>query len=584
MPLTPLNEILGTKRAAHLLRRASFGATSDEIDTFAALNSQQAVSLLFNTNLPEADRPLDPLTGMEWISSSPSPGGSEENELQEYFKQWFIGRMLCAGITDDQKLPTAVREKIILFLHTHFTTKQSVVNNSRALYFQNELFRKFSFDKFSGPEYNFRELTKKICVDNAMLTFLDGRLNVKDNPNENFARELFELYTIGRGLEGTQPTDGDPGDYFNFTEEDVQAAARVLSGFDLDESFSVTDIVTELPRGRARGGINATQHDFQPKQFSLRFDNRVIEPDPLLMSDPAVTREEVALDEIGKLIDMVFDKEETARHICRKIYRFYVYHQITPEKENDIISQMAQAFIANQYKIQPVIEELLNSRHFYDAETGVEDNNYGGIIKSPLDLILGTLIYFSVPVPDPNLNLNEFYSFTGSLVMAMSNMGLDFYEPFEVAGYTAYHQYPAYNRNWISTNYLTRRYEFIQDLLMGSDISENNIPPVDLINFIRQNFDNSVAGDAELLIIEIARYLLPVNENITFNDADDGAEITAERLRYFRYAFLFSPQIDDDPLSAWTFRWNNPVDNEVVKNQLKNLFNAIMQSPEYQLM
>ena len=108
--------------------------------------------------------------------------------------------------------------------------------------------------------------------------------------------------------------------------------------------------------------------------------------------------------------------------------------------------------------------------------------------------------------------------------------------------------------------------------------------PLNLIDFISQNFSNAVASDAESLIQEIVRYLLPVTDNLTFIDPDDNAEITAERLRYFRFAFLYSPQIDDDPLAAWTFRWNNPVDNEVVNNQLRNLFNAILQSPEYQLM
>jgi uncharacterized protein (DUF1800 family) len=584
MPLTPLSDTLGTKRAAHLLRRATFGATRDEIDSYATLSAQEAVTRLFDPAIPDPDLPLDPLTGKEWITNGPEANGSEENELQEYFKRWFIGRMMSAGISGNLKQCTAVREKIVLFMHTHFTTQQSVVNNGRALYCENDVFRKFAFDRFNGQEFNFRELTKKICVDNAMLIFLDGRLNVKDNPNENFAREMFELYTIGRGLEGTQPIGGEPGDYFNFTEQDVQAAARVLSGFDSDDNFSKIDTLTGLPRGRARGGNDAIQHDFQAKQFSARFDNQVIEPDSQLLNDPVVTNEEVALDEIGRLIDMIYSKEETARHICRKIYRFYVYHNITPEKENDIIGQMAQTFIGNQYKIQPVIEELLKSRHFYEAEAGVEDNNFGGIIKSPLDLILGTIIYFDIYVPDPLINTEQFYGFAGALIRIMADQGLDFYEPFEVAGYTAYHQYPVYNRNWISTNYLTQRYDFIRDLFSDREMMDGQIPPIDLIGFIGQQFNNATAGNAEALIMELTRYLFPASDNLTFNDPDDGAEITAERLRYFRYAFLFSPQIDDDPLGAWTFRWNNPVDMEVVKNQLKNLFNAIMQSPEYQLM
>ncbi|MGD9329309.1 MAG: DUF1800 family protein, partial [Cyclobacteriaceae bacterium] len=331
MPLPSFTGTLGIKRAAHLLRRAAFGGTKADIDAFAALTASAAVSNLFNISLPDPVLPVDPLTNLEWITNGASNSGSEDSELQEYFKGWFIGQMLGSGQALNVKLSYQVREKIVLFMHTHFTTKQSVVSNSRSLYFQNQLFRIYALDRNLDVEFNFKNLTKKICLDNAMLKFLDGRLNVKGNPNENFARELMELYTIGRGLEGTLPVATEQGDYFNFKEEDVQAAARILSGFDIDEDFITIDQETALPRGRARGGINATQHDTGSKQFSERLDNAVISPDPLLIADPLVTNEEVAIDEISQLIELLYSKNETARHICRKIYRFFVYHDITPE-------------------------------------------------------------------------------------------------------------------------------------------------------------------------------------------------------------------------------------------------------------
>jgi hypothetical protein len=106
----------------------------------------------------------------------------------------------------------------------------------------------------------------------------------------------------------------------------------------------------------------------------------------------------------------------------------------------------------------------------------------------------------------------------------------------------------------------------------------------DLLQFAKDNIPSNIAENGESLIITLVEYLLPVSDNLTFTDNDDTAEVTNERLRYFRYAFLFNPQIDADPLSAWTFRWNNSVDDEVVSNQLKNLLNSMMQSPEYQLM
>jgi uncharacterized protein (DUF1800 family) len=583
MPLPSFTGTLGIKRAAHLLRRAAFGGTKADVDAYATLTAPAAVSNLFSNSLPDPILPIDPLTNQEWITNGPSNSGSEDSELQEYFKGWLIGQMLGSGQASNMKLSYQVREKVVLFMHTHFTTKQSVVSNSRSLYFQNQLFRVYSLDKDLNVDFNFKNLTKKICLDNAMLKFLDGRLNVKGNPNENFARELMELYTIGRGLEGTLPEATEPGDYFNYKEQDVQEAARILSGFDIDEDFITIDLETNLPRGRARGGINATQHDTGSKQFSDRLANAVISPDPVLIADPLVTNEEVAIDEISQLIELLYSKNETARHICRKIYRFFVYHDISSEVESNIIGEMANTFIASGYKIQNVIEELLASQHFYDANAGVDDNNFGGIIKSPLDLILETIQFFELSLPDYQGDLSNFYEVAADLLRSMDYQGLDFYEPFEVAGYSAYHQYPVYNRNWISTNYLTRRYDFIRQFLDGMDMM-GSMNSFDLLQFIRDNFPNNIAENAETLIISLVEYLLPVSDNLTFSDNDDSAEVTNERLRYFRYAFLFDPQIDADPLSAWTYRWNNPVDNEVVRNQLKNLMNSMLQSPEYQLM
>ena len=583
MPLAIFSGTLGIKRAAHLLRRAAFGGTKADIDAFASQTATTAVSNLFGSNLPDPALPIDPLTGAEWVSTAVTGSGSEESELQEYFKGWFIGQMLASDYSGNTRLSYQVREKTVLFMHTHFTTKQSVVSNSRALYFQNQLFRSYAFDKTLDANFNFKNLTKKICVDNAMLRFLDGRLNVKGNPNENFARELMELYTIGRGLEGTLPLLSEQGDYYNFKEQDVQAAARVLSGFDTDDNFITIDIDTGLPRGRARGGDNATQHDTGTKQFSDRLNNAVIAPDPLLQSDPNITNEEVALDEISQLIELLYSMNETARYICRKVYRFYVYHNITQEIEDTIIAEMASTFINSGYKIQNVIEELLMSQHFYDANAGLDDNNFGGIIKSPLDLIMGTLRFFDLSFPDYQSDTSNFYDIAADLLQSMDYQGLNFYEPFEVAGYAAYHQFPVYNRNWISTNYLTRRYDYIRKFFDGMDMM-GALNSFDLLQFIKDNIPNNIAENAESLIMALVEYLLPVSGNLTYSDNDDSAEVTSERLRYFRHAFLYDPQIDADPLSAWTFRWNNPVDNEVVRNQLKNLINAMLQSPEYQLM
>ncbi|MBX2896275.1 MAG: DUF1800 family protein [Cyclobacteriaceae bacterium] len=590
MPLPSFAGSLGYKRAAHLLHRATFGPTKLQIDSFTTLTANQAVALLFQQPLPDPVLPLDPQTGTEWVLTGTTPANSGDPELQEIFKGWFMGQMLTLGVPPGNQLAYSTREKIVFFLHTVLTTIQSKVDNSRSLYFQNQLFRKFAFDKTLPVEFNFKELTKKISVDNAMLRLLDGNLNVRGSVNENYARELLELYSIGRGLEGTLPPATTPGDYFNFTEQDVRAAAAVLSGWELDTTFSTFDEAVnlyttgtqKLPRGKVRGSTtNANAHDNAVKQFSDRFGNATIQPDPLLLNGTNAT-EASALDEISKLIELIYAQPETARNFCRRVYRYFVYHEITQSTDDTIIAEMANTFINSGYKIQPVLEDLFQSQHFYEAAAGVNDDNFGGIIKSPLDLMIGTLRLFNVQLPNPATNTAAYYEQTGDLIRALSNMGMHFYEPFDVAGYDAYHQYPIYHRSWISTNYLVSRYEFIRNLI--SDSQMGGMMKIDPVAFVQTNISNAIASNARSLIIELAKYFLPLADNLTFDPAaDDNAGLTAERLNYFLTAFLKSPQIDADPEAAWTFRWNNPVDMEVVRRQLESLFNAMLQSPEYQL-
>jgi uncharacterized protein (DUF1800 family) len=579
MPLTEFTGTLGLKRAAHLLRRATFGAAKEDIDAFALLTPQQAADRLFRQTLPDPVLPFDPRTGQEWFISGTTDANSEEDKLQNYFKGWFLGQMLSSDTDPAVALPYSARERIVFFLHTHFTTIQSKVNNSRSLYFQNQLFRLFALDASNtDPLINFKELSVKVSIDNAMLQLLDGNQNVKGSPNENYAREFHELYTIGRGLEGTLPAASEAGDYILFTEADVQAAAKIFSGWDVDDTFSTIDADTLLRRGKVKGStLNASSHDNSVKQFSARFNDAIIQPDPLLLNGGLPT-EESAIDEIRQLVDQIYAKPETTRNICWKIYRFFVYTPHTPESsiavDSAIISQMADTFVANSYKIQPVIENLLRSEHFYEAGAGVNDDNFGGIIKSPLDLITGTFRFFNIALPDMASQPTEFFEATGNLIGALENLGLNFFEPYDVAGYEAYHQYPIYHRSWITPNYLARRYEFIRKIITAS---ENDMFNIDVYEFVRNNFDDAIASDARSLVIELARYLMPLSDNLTFDDtADDTASLTAERLNYFKDRFL--QQFDE---AYWTTRWQQSAPD--LREQLEFLFNAMLQSPEYQL-
>lgn len=577
MPLSSFTGQLGPSRAAHLLRRATFGGNAADIASFAQLNAAEAITLLFEEIQEVLDLPINPETGTGWLAGEPLGEEVGLRDLNNQLLMWTIGLS-----TDTTKpLNFSTREKIVFFLHTHFTTQAEKVSNSRHLYNQISLFRHFAFDKYLPPELNFKGLIEKVSIDNAMLRFLDGSQNVKGSPNENYARELLELYAIGRGLEGTFPTDLAQGDYVHFTEEDVQAAARVLSGLKLDNDLTTIDEDTTLPRGRVSVGA----HDNDVKQFSFRFDNQEIAPDALLLNGTQPTEESV-LDEVRQLVEMVTSQEESARFICRKIYRFYVYHEIDENLHNTIIQEMADTLVANDFKIQPVIEELLQSEHFYDAAMpSADDDKYGAIIKSPLDLVVGTMRFFGLQLADPITTYDLFYSQAGSVRQQIDRMGMNYYEPFEVAGYAAYHQFPAFNRNWISSNYLTNRYDYISSIFMEMANQNPDMPGIDIIQFTQDNFTPAQTDDARNLIIAYIEMLFPMHHDLTYdtgNDANSG--LTAERMNYFLNAFLYEPQIDNDPETEWTNRWTQGYDSDTVERQLLNLLNALLQTPEYQLM
>lgn len=590
MPLPEYAGTLGQKRAAHLLRRATFGATKQQIDSFAGLTPAQAVTQLFRQTLPDPVLPIDPKTGTEWVVSGITGANSESGDLMQYLLNWFIGQMM------NSSLSYSAREKVVLFLHTHFTMRTEKVNNTRALYFQNQLFRQFALDALNADvDVNFKMLTVKASVDNAMLELLDGRLNVKGSFNENYARELLELYSIGRGLEAAPPpTSGEEGDYGVYTEEDVKTAARILTGWDFDDEFSNIDPDTNLPRGKVKGSdANASAHDndaSKPKKFSNRFvsilyPDNIITPDPITMPAGVPTRDS-ALDEITKLINLIYEQEETAKNICRKLYRFYVWAPHTNAEtlpiETDIIDEMARTFRDGGFKMQPVIENLLRSQHFYDAAAGVTDDAFGGLIKSPIDLVIGTLKFFNIQLPDLATQTDQYYEATGEILSHIVDQGMNFYNPYDVAGYEAYHQYPIYHRFWITTNSLSKRYDFVRTLL---DPQGTMLFNVNTYDYVRANFAG-VAANSEELVKSLITYLLPHHDFLAYVDPNDNpdtfnASLTVKRLNYFLNRFL--TDVNMDPKGYWTTTWNQGTELSELREWLNRLFNALLQSPEYQL-
>ncbi len=545
--LTALTGQLGTKNAAHFLRRATFGPTRTSIDEFASKTVSEALTDIM-VPLAVPDAPLDPTTGENWLPK-PDETNSGDDSLFQYFKGWFMEQMRTTGMN--------IQEKMTFFFHAFLPADHLIIQNSTSLYYQNVLYRQYALG-------NLKELLTKVCVDNAMLLYIDNTLNDKDKPNENFARELLELYTIGKG------DQIGPEDYTNYTEDDVKQAARVLTGIKFNFDFDTIDPDTSLPRGKVTlDGLQASRHDPGSKTFTDKFNNTVIEPDPLLMDDGMAT-EAGFFDEIDQLMDMIYEQDETAKFFCRRLYRYFVYYKITTEIETDIIVPLATTLKNNNYEIKPVIEQLLSSEHFFDINNSAPtEDNIGAIIKSPMDLIMGTFRFFNLTMP---VDLYDLYhvAYGQGIARLLTNQGMDFYTPIDVAGYPPYHQIPAYNRNWISPNNIAQRYHIANGLIDGKvNESEVTMYQLDIVEYVENVSNISDASNPNTLVQELTDYMF-------------SQTIPVERFEFFLNDVLL------DTLSAenWTAEWNNylnTANDSGVRGQLEKLLMAIVETPEYQL-
>jgi uncharacterized protein (DUF1800 family) len=536
------NSRLGKAGASHLLRRATFGPGRHDIENFARMTPAQAVDKL-SRNRPHMPVPLDPKTGKSWL-----PARRGHNSPESVLRRCVIQTWLQHACDTSLSLS----ERMVFFYHTHFTTMQSRVNYASAVYYQLKLFRHFALG-------NFKELAKRMCYEQAMLMHLDGRYNRKENPNENFAREFLELYTIGKGEQR------DTGDYTTYTEHDIRQATRIFSGFQIDESFRAErDPLTAIPMGIMPTYPDGTPtlHDFGTKTFSEKFGRRTI--------SPKGRNRQAVLDEIDEFVEMVFAQEATARHICRKLYRFFVFYRITPEVERKVIAPLARSFRQHNYEILPVVRELLCSRHFYDADGSAERYRIeGAMIKSPLELLSQSVRYFDAWLPDRH-DTDTFYDIGNKFFWRMQNQGMELYQPAEVAGYSAYHQGPDYQRNWISSSSLVYRQKMMRDLVYGiftNDKGKNVC--LDVMKYVNNPANVANPSDARQIVSSLCEDLLcrPVRQKVYDQ-------------------LLHEVLLDTLSLENWRMEWKHYRQSGKdynVRGQLEKLLISILQMPEYQL-
>jgi hypothetical protein len=339
------------QKAAHLLERAGFGGTPSQIHKLLEVSPEQAVESLVN---PERSSPyllefehseifdpgLDPFpasrpattkiaeeTGQALgIKVRPSGNRPLQPIVNKFFywlrasrletdrvTQWWAERMVFSD--------TPLTEKMALFWHGHFATNEDKVRDYRKMLKQLQLFQ-------SQGLGNFRALMIAVAKDPAMLAFLDAGVNVKESPNENFAREIVELFTMGVG---------------HYTEHDVREAARAFTGW----NYKGLDFV-----------LNRDQHDYGSKTFLGHTGN--------------LSGEEV--------IEIILEQQVSAEFIASKIYAFFVSENIDPKLRKALGQQLQDL----NYEIRPFLKLLFLSENFYSTKV------VGTRIKSPTELVVST--------------------------------------------------------------------------------------------------------------------------------------------------------------------------------------------------
>lgn len=440
------------RQAAHLLRRAMFGPTETEI--------RQAMTDGMSATIEKLFIPFErSLTGIDAWANNPqvqiSPDTARGEDYQTYqqglfqrrdaFIQWILRTM--------RQSPVSIQERLGFFWHGHFASEIEVVRFPELCYEQYKLFKQHMLG-------NFKQFVHDVTIDMAMLIYLDGIKNYKlgnrNNINENYARELMELFTMG-----VFDWDGNE----NYSQDDVIAAARSLSGWTYN-----------VPNGNPRTLVSV---DRKAVFNQLLWDNG---QKTLMGRTGAWNTQDV--------IDIIFAQraDQIAKFICTKLYRAFVYD--VPDQV--VVEQMAETFRSNNWEIRPVMDALLKSEHFYD------ETNIGAMHKGPIDYLVGT-------VRGENLgNVPGFDTMGGGrtdndVPGRLTVLGQVPYGPPNVKGWPG-------GRTWTSTSTLPVRQKFSIDAANGAiKVRGNTLYTFDPIAFARLFPDPE---DIHVLSRDMAEFLL----------------------------------------------------------------------------
>lgn len=431
MSLSPYTGTWSSAEAAHLLRRTMFGATFQQIQWATSSGLDTVVSQLLTVpavNPPVSYLPQENIVsfGQTWVNAVyPSVAGTQINDARR-------GSLYGWSMERCNNPVISIREKMCLFWNNHFAVEETY--DARAVYNLHELYRSYCLG-------NFRELVKAVTTDVNMLYFLNGSNNDQQSPNENYSRELLELFTVGKGPQIA------PGNYTNYTESDIAAGAKILSG------WKITGLLSETLTSPI-AYFSPSAHDLSDKQLSAAFSDMIIA--------------ENGAQEYADYIDVIFSAPNAGKHICRKLYRWFVHSEITDEIEQTVIAEMTALLEANDFVIYPVLEALLKSEHFYAGAFR------GAMIRNPLEY---TFLLLNATETAPQYDLTTNMEFYVRMYYFSSALGMQFYTPPNVGGWPAYYQAPSWYRLWAVPTRMKYRREFVEHLALepGSLINGNYI-------------------------------------------------------------------------------------------------------------
>ncbi|HCP93556.1 MAG TPA: hypothetical protein DIU05_05930 [Bacteroidetes bacterium] len=523
--LTEYTGLFNEAQILHLLRRTLLGLSKADVDFFKTKTMSEAVDSILNIPPNPPPPPLnnygnnantaDPTVpfGQTWVNAAVNP--NLEGARMSSFKSWWIRLMLTPNRN--------ISEKMTLFWHNHFATQTTIVQDSRYVYKHHSLLR-------ANCLGDFKELVKQVTIDPAMLVYLNGEDNTKKSPDENYGRELQELFTIGKDIAE------------HYTEDDVKAAARVLTGW----RNSRTNIASFF---------DTTKHDTNNKQFSSFYNNTVIN---------GRTGTNAGMDELNDMLNMIFAHQETSKYICRKLYRYFIYYVIDESVETNVIEPLAKAFRDSNYDIKVVVSKLLKSEHFFDPL------NMGCMIKQPIDQVIGSSRMMELVFPDAS-NIQTQYAHWIYLQQFSALCGQDIGDPPNVAGWPAYYEDPQFYELWINSDTLPKR-NLYNDTMLYNGFNRFSFKLIyDTISFVNQ-FPNP--EDPNALISAISTLCHPVPLSQASKDT-------------IKKAYLLSGQDSD---IYWTDAWNtyknNPT-NAAAKKTITDRLQAMMKYmfglAEYQL-